>query len=136
STDLAMTVQAFASAADRAARIGVDVLEIHAAHGYLLHSFLSPLSNCRDDDFGGSLQQRARLLFEVVNAVRSVWPAERPLLVRISATDWVEGGWMPSDSVELATHLARRGVDLVDCSSGGVAPYAQIPVGPNYQVQF
>ena len=136
STDLTTTVQAFASAAVRASRIGVDVVEIHAAHGYLLHSFLSPLSNHRDDGYGGSLQQRARLLFEVVDAVRGVWPAQRPLFVRISATDWVENGWMPSDSVELATHLAKRGVDLVDCSSGGVALHAQIPVGPNYQVPF
>jgi 2,4-dienoyl-CoA reductase-like NADH-dependent reductase (Old Yellow Enzyme family) len=136
SSDIQRVVAAFASAAGRADAIGVDTVEIHAAHGYLLHSFLSPLSNRREDGYGGSLEQRARLLFEVVDAVRAVWPAHKPLLVRISATDWVEGGWTPADSVELTKHLARHGVDLVDCSSGGVALNARIPVGPNYQVPF
>jgi 2,4-dienoyl-CoA reductase-like NADH-dependent reductase (Old Yellow Enzyme family) len=136
--DIAHVVAAFTSAAQRADAIGVDTVEIHAAHGYLLHSFLSPLSNHREDAYGGALEQRARLLLEVVDAVREVWPAEKPLLVRISATDWADasGGWTPADSVVLAALLAQRGVDLVDCSSGGIALTARIPVEPNYQVAF
>jgi 2,4-dienoyl-CoA reductase-like NADH-dependent reductase (Old Yellow Enzyme family) len=134
--DIAQTIDAFASAARRADAIGVDVLEVHAAHGYLLHSFLSPLSNHREDAYGGALEQRARLLFEVADAVRSVWPAHKPLFVRISATDWVDGGWTPADSVQLATMLRQHGVDLVDCSSGGITFGASIPTGPGYQVPF
>ena len=134
--DIAGTVEAFAAAAERADRIGVDTVEIHAAHGYLLHTFLSPYSNHREDAYGGSYDQRARLLLEVVAAVRAVWPEHKPLLVRISATDWIDGGWTPDDSVLLATDLRQRGVDLVDCSSGGIALSAPIPHAFGYQVPF
>ena len=126
----------FHSAAKRALEAGFKVLEIHAAHGYLLHEFLSPLSNFRSDEYGGSFENRIRLLVEVTEAVRKVWPEELPLFVRISATDWVEGGWTPGDSVELASVLKGKGVDVIDCSTGGNAPNAQIPAGPNYQVPF
>ena len=125
----------FARAAERALAAGFDVLEIHAAHGYLLHEFLSPLSNRRDDEYGGSFDNRVRLLLRVVEAVRSAVPEQTPLLVRISATDWVDGGWTPDDSVALARLLGDAGVDLVDISSGGNA-VADIPVGPGYQVDF
>jgi 2,4-dienoyl-CoA reductase-like NADH-dependent reductase (Old Yellow Enzyme family) len=126
----------FHSAAKRALEAGFKVLEIHAAHGYLLHEFLSPLSNFRSDEYGGSFENRIRLLVEVTEAVRRVWPEELPLFVRISATDWVEGGWTPGDSVELASVLKDKGVDVIDCSTGGNVPNAQIPAGPNYQVPF
>lgn len=129
-------VEAFAAAARRAERAGFDAVEIHAAHGYLLHEFLSPLSNKRTDQYGGSLENRARLLLEVAEAVRGVWPQELPLFVRISATDWVEGGWTIDEAVEVARWLKERGVDLVDCSSGGNVAAAKIPVGPGYQVEF
>ena len=129
-------VAAFRAAALRALTAGFDVIEIHAAHGYLLHEFLSPLSNQRTDNYGGSLENRARLLLEVVHAVRAVWPAELPLFVRISSTDWTEGGWTPSDSAALARMLLAHGVDLVDCSSGGNVPGAAIPLTPGYQVPF
>jgi 2,4-dienoyl-CoA reductase-like NADH-dependent reductase (Old Yellow Enzyme family) len=112
------------------------VVEIHAAHGYLLHQFLSPLANQRTDEYGGNLENRMRLPLEVVDRVRAAWPEELPLFVRISATDWVEGGWNPDESVELARQFKKRGVDLVDCSSGGMVPNAQIPAGPGFQVQF
>jgi 2,4-dienoyl-CoA reductase-like NADH-dependent reductase (Old Yellow Enzyme family) len=128
-------VRDFAGAAERALGAGFDVLEIHAAHGYLLHEFLSPLSNRRTDEYGGSFDNRARLLLRVVDAVRAVVPDATPLLVRISATDWVEGGWSVDDSVALARLLREAGVDLVDVSSGGNAP-AEIPLGPGYQVPF
>jgi 2,4-dienoyl-CoA reductase-like NADH-dependent reductase (Old Yellow Enzyme family) len=128
-------VDDFARAAERALGAGFDVLEIHAAHGYLLHEFLSPLSNRRTDEYGGSLDNRTRLLLRVVDAVRAVVPDAAPLLVRISATDWVEGGWSVDDSVALARLLREAGVDLVDVSSGGNAP-AEIPLGPGYQVPF
>ena len=118
--DIESTVVAFADAARRALDVGFDVIEIHAAHGYLLHQFLSPLSNRREDAYGGDLAGRMRFPLEVVTAVRSVWPDDRPLLVRVSATDWVPGGWDVDSTVELARHLALRGVDLVDCSSGGL----------------
>jgi len=111
-------------------------LEIHAAHGYLLHQFLSPLSNHRTDGYGGSFENRTRLLREVVQAVRKIWPDNLPLFVRISATDWVEGGWDIEQSVELARHLKPLGVDLMDCSSGALVPHAKIPVGPGFQVPF
>ena len=130
------TVEAFGAAAKRVVEAGFDVVEIHAAHGYLLHQFLSPLANRRTDAYGGSLENRMRLMLEVAGRVRAAWPEHLPLFVRISATDWVEGGWNADESVELARQLRERGVDLVDCSSGGMAPNAQIPLGPGYQVQF
>ena len=126
----------FRAAAQRARDAGFGVIEIHAAHGYLLHQFLSPLSNLREDDYGGSLAGRARLLREAVAAVREVWPAPRPLFVRVSATDWVEGGWDIEECIELARWLKHDGVDLIDCSSGGTAAHAKVPVGPGYQVPF
>ena len=129
-------VQAFAAAAGRARQAGFRVIEIHAAHGYLLSEFLSPLANQRADAYGGSLENRMRLLLEVVRAVRGAWPESAPLFVRISATDWEEGGWTPDDSVALASRLKDSGVDLVDCSSGGNAPPTRIPVGPGYQTPF
>ncbi|MGA3103412.1 MAG: NADPH dehydrogenase NamA [Terriglobales bacterium] len=127
---------AFAAAARRACEAGFRVIEIHAAHGYLLHEFLSPLSNHRADAYGGSFENRTRLLRETVAAVRKSWPERAPLFVRISATDWVEGGWDIEQSVELARQLKELGVDLMDCSSGGNVPRAQIPVGPGYQTAF
>jgi 2,4-dienoyl-CoA reductase-like NADH-dependent reductase (Old Yellow Enzyme family) len=130
------TVEAFGAAANRALAAGFDVVEIHAAHGYLLHQFLSPLANQRADNYGGGLENRMRFPLEVVERVRAAWPEHLPLFVRISATDWVAGGWNADESVELARLMRERGVDLVDCSSGGLAPNAQIPVGPGYQVQF
>ena len=129
-------VQAFADASRRALEARAKVIEIHAAHGYLLHSFLSPLSNQRTDEYGGSFDNRTRALREVVAAVRTVWPERFPLLVRLSVTDWVEGGWDLEQSVMLAAQLQKLGVDLVDCSSGGAVPEAKIPVGPGYQVPF
>jgi 2,4-dienoyl-CoA reductase-like NADH-dependent reductase (Old Yellow Enzyme family) len=133
---LARIVEAFRAAAVRARLLGVNVLEVHAAHGYLLHEFLSPLSNARPDAYGGSFDNRIRLCLEVVDAVRAVWPDDRPLFVRISATDWTAGGWDLDQSVALASRLRDRGVDLVDCSSGGNVPKAQIPLGSGYQVPF
>jgi 2,4-dienoyl-CoA reductase-like NADH-dependent reductase (Old Yellow Enzyme family) len=129
-------VKAFARAARRALRAGFDVVEIHAAHGYLLHQFLSPLSNQRSDIYGGSLENRMRLLTQVVDAVREEWPHERPLFVRVSATDWAEGGWNVQSSIALAAHLRLRKVDLLDVSSGGLIPGVKIPVGPGYQTHF
>jgi len=111
-------------------------VEIHAAHGYLLHEFLSPLANRRPDAYGGSFQNRARLTLEVVDAVRAAWPDHLPLLVRISASDWAEGGWNPDESVELSKLFREHGVDLVDVSSGGMVPNVEIPTGPGYQVEF
>jgi len=129
-------VDAFRLAARRALTAGFDFVEIHGAHGYLLHEFLSPLANQRTDQYGGSFLNRARLMLEVVDAVRGEWPDHLPLFVRISATDWVEGGWTIDESVDLAGLLREHRVDLVDVSSGGMAPGAQIPVGPGYQVKF
>lgn len=126
----------FAAAAKRARQAGFDVVEIHSAHGYLLHEFLSPLSNQRTDDYGGSFENRIRALLDVVAAVRSEWPLTNPLFVRISATDWADGGWDADQSVALAKILKTRQVDLIDSSSGGLVPYAKIPLGPGYQVQF
>jgi 2,4-dienoyl-CoA reductase-like NADH-dependent reductase (Old Yellow Enzyme family) len=128
--------QAFAAAARRAQAAGFRALELHAAHGYLLHQFLSPISNRREDAYGGSFENRTRLLREVIAAVRGVWPERLPLLLRISATDWVEGGWSIDDSVALAAAVGRLGVDLVDVSSGGTSPDARIPAGPGYQTGF
>ena len=126
----------FRRATERSLAAGFKVIELHAAHGYLLHQFLSPLSNQRTDAYGGSFENRSRLLLEVVAAVRQVLPADLPLLVRISATDWTEGGWTVDDSVRLAGLLKDQGVDLLDCSTGGNVPHAKIPVGPGYQVEF
>jgi 2,4-dienoyl-CoA reductase-like NADH-dependent reductase (Old Yellow Enzyme family) len=135
-TGIAQVKAAFAAAARRALAAGFDVVEIHAAHGYLLHEFLSPLSNKRSDDYGGSFENRIRLLVETVDAVRSVWPAELPLFVRISATEWTAGGWEMDESVALARVLKQHGVDLIDTSSGGNVAGATIPTGPDYQAPF
>lgn len=135
-TEIGNLTQAFAAAARRALAAGFEVLELHSAHGYLLHEFLSPLANQRDDDYGGAFDNRVRFLLEVTDAVRAVWPERLPLWVRISATDWVDGGWTADDSVRLAALLRDKGVDLIDCSSGGLVPYAQIPAAPGYQVPF
>jgi 2,4-dienoyl-CoA reductase-like NADH-dependent reductase (Old Yellow Enzyme family) len=129
-------VAAFVAAGHRALSAGFRVVEIHAAHGYLLHSFLSPLSNRRRDRYGGSLENRMRLVLRVAEELRRIVPAELPLFVRISATDWAEGGWDLSQSIVLARALHERGVDLIDCSSGGLVPRAKIPVSKNYQVPF
>lgn len=126
----------FKAAAARALAAGFKVAEIHAAHGYLLHQFYSPLSNQRTDEYGGSFENRIRLVIEVVEAVKEVWPANLPLFVRISATDWTEGGWTIDDSVALAKKLKEAGVDLIDTSTGGNVPRASIPVKPGYQVEF
>lgn len=134
--DIKDVITAFAEAARRAREAGFDIVEIHAAHGYLIHEFLSPLSNLRKDEYGGSFENRTRLLREIVKQVRAVWPGGSPLFVRISATDWAEDGWDVEQSVELARQLKTLGVDLIDCSSGGNIPNAKIPVGPGYQVQF
>ncbi len=129
-------VSAFANAARRACEAGLDVIEIHAAHGYLIHEFLSPLSNHRTDVYGNSFENRTRILREIVTAVRGTWPERAPLFVRISASDWVDGGWDIQQSVELARRLKELGADLIDCSSGGNVPHAKIPVGPGYQTHF
>jgi 2,4-dienoyl-CoA reductase-like NADH-dependent reductase (Old Yellow Enzyme family) len=129
-------VSAFAAAARRACEAGFRVIEIHAAHGYLLHEFLSPLSNQRTDAYGGSFENRTRLVHETVAAVRGSWPERAPLFVRISATDWTDGGWDVEQSVELARKLKELGADLIDCSSGGNVAQAKIPAGPGYQTQF
>ncbi len=126
----------FRAAAERSVRAGFKLIEIHAAHGYLLHQFLSPLSNQRTDTYGGSFENRIRLMLEVVAAVRQAVPDDFPVIVRISATDWTEGGWTADDSVQLAAWLRDRGVDLIDASTGGNVPRASIPVGPGYQVEF
>ena len=133
---IAEVIHAFALAARRALAAGFDYVEIHAAHGYLIHEFLSPLANVRKDAYGGSFENRTRFALEVVDAVRAEWPSHLPLFVRISATDWVEGGWSIEDSVELARLFKAHGVDLVDASSGGQVPNARIPVGPGFQVPF
>jgi len=134
--DIRAAVGAFCAAARRALAAGFDVVEIHAAHGYLIHEFLSPLVNTRTDEYGGSFENRVRLCLEIVEAVRGVWPDRLPLFVRISSTDWKEGGWDVDQAVELARRMLARGVDLVDCSSGGAVPDVAIPLGPGYQVSF
>ncbi|MGF7040016.1 NADPH dehydrogenase NamA [Mucilaginibacter lappiensis] len=126
----------FKAAAKRAIAAGFKVIELHGAHGYLLHEFLSPVSNKRTDEYGGSFENRIRFMLEVVAAVREVWPAENPLFIRISATEWTEGGWTADDSVALAKILKDKGVDLLDCSSGGNVVNAKIPLKPGYQVEF
>jgi 2,4-dienoyl-CoA reductase-like NADH-dependent reductase (Old Yellow Enzyme family) len=126
----------FVRSAELARRAGFRVIEVHAAHGYLLHQFLSPLINTRDDEYGGSLENRMRFTLRIVREVRAVWPRELPLFVRISASDWAEGGWTLADSIVLSKELKELGVDLVDCSSGGAIPHAKIELGPGYQVPF
>lgn len=135
-TDIQRVQNAFCQAATHAIAAGFQVIELHAAHGYLLHSFLSPLSNQRADAYGGSFDNRTRLLREIVQQVRRVIPDATPLLVRLSCSDWVEGGWTLDESIALARLLQAEGVDLIDCSSGGAAPNVKIPVGPGYQVPF
>lgn len=134
--DIAATVQAFVEAATRALAAGFRVIEIHAAHGYLIHEFLSPLSNRRTDDYGGSFENRTRLLREIATAIRRGWPEHLPLFTRVSATDWTEGGWDIDQSVELSRQLKEIGVDFIDCSSGGNVATAKITVGPGYQTPF
>ncbi len=135
-SEISEIVQAFADAAQRSDAAGFDWLELHAAHGYLMHEFLSPLSNSRTDEYGGAFENRVRFLLETTRAVRKVWPEHKPLTVRLSCTDWTEGGWTSDDSVALARLLKTEGVDLVDCSTGGNVPSAPIPVGAGYQVPF
>jgi len=129
-------IEDFKTAAQRSLSAGFRLIEIHAAHGYLINQFLSPLSNLRTDEYGGSFENRVRFLLEIVEAVQSVWPADLPLFVRISATEWAEGGWNENDSVQLAALLKSKGIDLIDCSSGGNTSGVKIPVGPGYQVRF
>jgi len=126
----------FAAAARRSLDAGFQVVELHFAHGYLIHEFLSPLSNHRGDEYGGPFENRIRFALETARAVRAVWPERLPLFVRISASDWVEGGWDIGESVELSRRLCALGVDLIDCSSGGLAPQQKIPLAPGYQVPF
>ncbi len=135
-SDIRGIVDSFGAAARRAVAAGFQVIEIHAAHGYLINEFLSPLSNQRRDEYGGSFENRVRFAVETAKAIRGEWPDSLPLFIRISASDWVEGGWTIDDSVNLAGVLKPLGVDLVDCSSGGAVPHAKIPVGPGYQVGF
>lgn len=134
--DLARVREAFVHAAQRAQRLGLDAIELHAAHGYLLHEFLSPLSNQRSDNYGGSLENRMRFPLELFAAVRKVWPEAKPLGVRISASDWIEGGWDLPQSIEFAQRLKALGCDWIDASSGGLAPGQKIVLGPGYQVEF
>jgi len=133
---IAAVVAAFGAAARRAHEAGFRAVEIHAAHGYLLHEFLSPLTNPRGDRWGGGFEGRIRLVLEVVDAVRRAWPESLPLLLRVSASDWAEGGWDLEQTVELARRVAARGVDVLDCSSGGAVPWAQVAIAPGYQVPF
>ena len=135
-SELNNIVDDFACAAWRALAAGFRVVELHAAHGYLLHQFLSPLSNRRTDDYGGGFDNRIRLLLEVIDAVRKVWPERLPLWLRLSATDWAEGGWDIEQSVALSRIVKERGVDLIDVSSGGLVPGVRIPLEPGYQVPF
>ncbi|HIH2745326.1 NADH:flavin oxidoreductase/NADH oxidase [Burkholderia aenigmatica] len=128
--------EAFAASAKRAARLGIDAIEVHAAHGYLLHQFLSPLANQRTDEYGGSLENRMRFPLEIFEIVRAAFPEDRPVGVRVSATDWVEGGWELDDTIAFAHELKRRGCDWIDVSSGGVSPLQKIPLSPGYQVPF
>jgi len=136
-SEMAALVQDFVAASKRAEQAGFQVVELHMAHGYLMHEFLSPLSNTRKDEYGGSLENRMRLPLQVAAAVRAAWPAKWPVFVRLSATDWApQGGWDLSQSVEFAKELKKIGIDFIDCSSGGTLEHPQIPVGPGYQVQF
>ncbi|WP_017772273.1 NADH:flavin oxidoreductase/NADH oxidase [Paraburkholderia kururiensis] len=133
---LARVREAFAAATRRAARLGIDAIEVHAAHGYLLHQFLSPLANQRTDEYGGSRENRMRFPLEIFDIVRAQFPADRPVGVRVSATDWVDGGWSLEDTIAFAHELKRRGADWIDVSSGGVSPLQKIPLEPGYQVPF
>jgi 2,4-dienoyl-CoA reductase-like NADH-dependent reductase (Old Yellow Enzyme family) len=133
---IACVAEDFKQAARRALEAGFQVLEIHAAHGYLIHEFLSPLSNHRQDQYGGSFENRSRMLKETIAAIKTAWPEELPLFVRISATDWAEGGWNPDDSVRLSAMLKQSGVDLMDVSSGGLVHHQKIVLGPGYQTGF
>lgn len=135
-SEISGIVEAFAAAARRALTAGFQAIEIHGAHGYLINEFLSPLSNHRSDEYGGSFENRTRFAIEVTEAIRGVWPGSLPLFIRISASDWVEGGWTIDDSVKLVRLLQPLGVDLVDCSSGGLVPHAKIQPAPGYQVPF
>lgn len=135
-TGIEKIVSDFAAAAKRALQAGFNVIEIHAAHGYLVHQFLSPLSNTRTDEYGGTFENRIRLLLRIIDGIQTVWPKDLPLFTRISATDWAEDGWNPDESVQLVHILKDRGVDLIDVSTGGVASHQQIPVGPAYQLPF
>jgi 2,4-dienoyl-CoA reductase-like NADH-dependent reductase (Old Yellow Enzyme family) len=135
-SEIADLIAAFRKAAQRALAAGFQIVEIHAAHGYLVHQFLSPLTNKRDDQYGGSFENRIRLALEVAKAVREVWPANLPLFCRVSATDWADGGWDVGESVELAKRLKPLGVDLIDTSSAGLVPFQKIAVGAGYQVPF
>jgi len=136
SRDIEKVKTDFISAATRALEAGFRIIEIHSAHGYLLHEFLSPLTNKRTDEYGGSFENRIRLLLAIVSGIRNVWPERFPLFVRISCTDWVEGGWAIEDAVAFAGILKENGVDLIDCSSGGIISGVTIPAAPGYQVQF
>ena len=135
-TDIDQLIGEFVAAARRCLEAGFHVLELHMAHGYLLHTFLSPLSNQRTDQYGGGLANRMRLPLQVAAAVREIWPDHLPLFVRLSCTDWVDGGWDLAQSIELARRLKETGIDLIDCSSAALVPYAKIPVGPGFQVPF
>lgn len=134
--EIATVINDFKQAAARAVKAGYKVIELHAAHGYLINEFLSPLSNHRTDEYGGSFENRIRFLLEIIAAVQTVWPANLPLFVRISASDWTDGGWTIADSVQLAMILKKKGIDVIDTSSGGISSTAKIPAGPNYQVPF
>ncbi|HEY3780513.1 MAG TPA: NADH:flavin oxidoreductase/NADH oxidase [Fimbriimonadaceae bacterium] len=134
--DINQLVNAFAVAAQRALKAGFEVIELHGAHGYLMHEFYSPVSNKRTDEYGGSFENRTRLVREITEAVRKVWPERLPLFLRISSTDWMEDGWTPEDSVRLAADVKPLGIDLIDCSSGGNASQPRIPLGTGYQVPF
>ena len=134
--DIQQLINDFRLAAVRATKAGFRIIELHAAHGYLLNEFMSPLSNRRKDEYGGSFENRIRIVLEVIGAIREVWKEQLPLFVRISSTDWVDGGWTDEDSVKFASAIKGRGVDLIDCSSGGISPLQKIPVAPLYQVPF
>jgi 2,4-dienoyl-CoA reductase-like NADH-dependent reductase (Old Yellow Enzyme family) len=134
--EIAGIVAAFRKSAERALAAGFEVIEIHAAHGYLLHQFLSPFSNTRTDEYGGVFENRIRVTLKVARAIREVWPQRLPLFVRVSATDWKEGGWDLAQTIELARQLKPLGVDLIDTSSGGLVPGVKIPLGPGYQTGF
>jgi NADPH2 dehydrogenase len=133
---LARVRDAFVTAAKRAERLGIDAIEVHSAHGYLLHQFLSPIANQRTDQYGGSLENRMRFPLEVFDAVRAAFPSDKPVGIKVSSTDWVEGGWDLAQTIEYARELKKRGVDWIDASSGGVSPLQKIPLGPGYQVPF
>jgi 2,4-dienoyl-CoA reductase-like NADH-dependent reductase (Old Yellow Enzyme family) len=135
-SEIAVLINDFKNAAARSLKAGYKLIEIHAAHGYLINEFLSPLSNQRTDEYGGSFENRVRFLLEIIAAVQTVWPADLPLFVRISASDWAEGGWTIADSVQLSMILKKKGIDLIDASSGGTVSTAKIPAGPGYQIPF